>query len=178
MKSELLRIIKNLNGNVFTLGIVDKELIKAIQTNKNITKYLMLNIKQQLDFEKSNNYVPVKKFKISKIRKKNKKKKIDYSICEINDCKDNFNTLINDTIYFNKNKVYYYGNKNDYDIEVLIKKYRRYNVKIEIYKFNNGEFILEIDTSKAKTNMIKRTFYRIVDFFELVFDSLTNFLVS
>lgn len=178
MKSELIKIIKGFSGNIFTLGVVDNDLIKLVQNNNNIEKFLMLNINQSIQYETSDNYKPTKNVKITKIRKRNKKKKIDYSLCEISDCKDHFRTFINDTIYFNKKDIYYYGNIDEYDIDLLIKKYRRYNVVINITKFSNGEFILKIDTSKAKTNKLKNIFYKIVDFFESVIDGLTNFLLS
>lgn len=178
MKNELLKIINDLNGNIFTLGIVDKDLISAIQNNSKISHFLMLNINQHIEYEKSDNYKPTKNIKIKKIKKKNKKKRIDYSICEISDCKAHFRTFINDTIYFNKNKIFYYGKVNEYDLDDLIKKYRRYNVVIHITKFFSDEFILEIDTAKAKTNKFKELFYRIVDFFGMLFDFLTDFLLS
>lgn len=178
MKQELLKIIKDIKGSVFTLGIVDKDLISAIQNNPQIEHFLMLNINQTVEYEKSDNYKPTKKIKIQKIKKKNKKKKIDYTICEISDCKDHFRTFINDTIYFNKNRIFYYGNIDEYDLDDLIKKYRRYNVIINITKFENGEFILEIDTTKAKTNKLKALIYRFIDFFIMLFDFFAEFLLS
>lgn len=178
MKQELLKIIKDFNGNVFTLGIIDKELISAIQNNTQIMHFLMLNINQTVEYERSDNYKPTKRIKIKKIRKKNKKKRIDYTLCEISDCKDHFRTFINDTIYFNKNKIFYYGKTSEYDLDVLIKKYRRYNVTINLIKYPNDEFILEIDTTKAKTNKFKNLFYRFIDFFIMLFDYLTEFLIS
>lgn len=178
LKEQLLKIINDLSGNVFTLGIVDQDLIVAIQSNIKINHFLMLNINQKVTYESSSNYKPIKNVKISKISKKNKKKKIDYSICEISDCKEHLGTFINDTIYFNKNKIYFYGKTNEYDLDILIKKYRRYNVVTTLYKFSFNEFILEIDTSKAKTNKFKKMFYKVIDFFELIIDCLTNFLLS
>ena len=109
MKHDLLKVISNFKGNVFTLGIVDKDLISAIQNNTQIGHYLMLNINQTIEYAKSDKYKPTKRIKIKKIKKKNKKKKIDYTLCEISDCKAHFHTFINDTIYFNKAKVFYYG---------------------------------------------------------------------
>ncbi len=178
MKQELLKIIQDFNGNVFTLGIIDKELIHAIQKNTKIAHFLMLNINQTVEYERSDNYKPTKRIKIKKIRKKNKKKNIDYTLCEISDCKNHFQTFINDTIYFNKNKIFYYGKTSEYDLDVLIKKYRRYNVTINLIKYPNDDFILEIDTTKAKTNKFKNLFYRFIDFFIMLFDYLTEFLIS
>lgn len=178
LKQELLKIIKNINGNIFTLGIVDNDLIKAIQNNSQIKHYLMLNINQTVEYEKSDKYKPTKKIKIKNIKKKNKKKKIDYTICEISDSKEHFSTFINNTIYFNRNKIFYYGNVDEYDLDDLIKKYRRYNVIINITKYPNNEFILGIDTTKAKTNKLKALIYRFIDFFIMIFDFLTEFLLS
>ena len=178
MKNALKKIIKDLSGNVFTLGIVDNDLIEAVQNNKNIEQFMMLNINQKIEYKDSPNYKPTKNIKISKIKKKNKKKKIDYSICEISDCKDHFITFINDTIYFNKKIIYYYGDESEFDLNLLIKKYHRYKVKVNLTKFKDGKFILEIDTTKAKTNKIKGLFYKIIDLFWLIVDCLTNFLLS
>ena len=66
MKQALLKIIKNLHGNVFTLGIVDEDLISAVQNNNNINYFLMLNINQTIEYSKSNKYKPTKKIKIKK----------------------------------------------------------------------------------------------------------------
>ena len=94
----------------------------------------MLNINKKIEYDESINYKPVKNVKIKKIKKKNKRKKIDFTLCEISDCKAHFKTFINDTIYFTKKKVYYYGKTDEYDLDDLIKKYRRYNVIITIIK--------------------------------------------
>ena len=177
MKNELLKIIKLFSGNVFTLGITDKDIIDSIQSNPNIDHFLMLNINKKIEYDESINYKPVKNVKIKKIKKKNKRKKIDFTLCEISDCKAHFKTFINDTIYFTKKKVYYYGKTDEYDLDDLIKKYRRYNVIITITKYSD-EFILEIDTSCAKTNKIKAFFYRIIDSISSFFDFLTDFLLS
>ena len=177
MKNELLKIIKSFSGNVFTLGITDKDIIDSIQSNPNIDHFLMLNINKKIEYDESINYKPVKNVKIKKIKKKNKRKKIDFTLCEISDCKAHFKTFINDTIYFTKNKIYYYGKTDEYDLDDLIKKYRRYNVIITITKYSD-EFILEIDTSCAKTNKIKAFFYRIIDSISSFFDFLTDFLLS
>lgn len=178
MKDDLINIIKKMDGNVFTLGIVDKDIINAVQNNKNIKDYLMLNINSTVNYENTQNCKPVKKVKISKIKKKNKKKKIDYTVCEISDCKDYFKTFINDTIYFNKKNIYYYGDTSSYELDTLIKKYRRYNVNIEVLKYPNNEFILKIDTTKAKTNRLKAFIYRMNDNFLGFIDFLSDFLTS
>lgn len=177
MKNELLKIIKSFYGNIFTLGITDKDIITNVQNNPNINHFFMLNINQKVEYDESVNYKPVKNVKIKKIKKKNKRKKIDFTLCEISDCKAHFKTFINDTIYFTKNKIYYYGKTDEYDLDDLIKKYRRYNVIITITKYSD-EFILEIDTSCAKTNKIKSFFYRIIDSISSFFDFLTDFLLS
>lgn len=177
MKEELLKIINSFYGNIFTLGITDKDLINTIQKNNNIYYFFMLNINEKVEYENSDNCKQVKNVKIKKIGKKNKKKKIDFTLCEISDCKSHLKTFINDTIYFTKNKIYYYGKTNEYDLEDLIKKYRRYNVIVTITKFSD-EFILAIDTTRAKTNKVKAFFYRCIDSISDFFDFLTDFLLS
>ena len=64
MKNELLKIIKSFSGNVFTLGITDKDIIDSIQSNSNIDHFLMLNINKKIEYDESINYKPVKNVKI------------------------------------------------------------------------------------------------------------------
>ena len=79
MKNELLKIIKSFSGNVFTLGITDKDIIDSIQSNSNIDHFLMLNINKKIEYDESINYKPVKNVKIKKIKKKNKRKTFFYN---------------------------------------------------------------------------------------------------
>ena len=58
---------------------------------------------------------------------------------------------------------------------MIIKRYKRYDTKIEVKKFKDS-IIVEIDTTNAKNNVIKEFKYRLIDGFtkaiELIGDAL------
>ena len=142
MDNELKKIIKNLNGYVLTIGL-DDNYIKYIEQNNNIIDCYCLNNASDEGNEKGKKG---KTIYINKIRKKFKKKNIDYIICNYDVIKKYMKTFIKDSVYINKNKLYYYG---DIDYEI-ISKYKRY--KSIINKINS---IVEIDNSNSNNNIFK-----------------------
>lgn len=167
-------IIKNINGNVLGIGIDNEHFISALDNNNKITICNLMNLNSS-NATKSRGKKG-KTVNIKKIRKKFKKKRVDYIICNINDIKNFTKTFVKDSIYINKNKLYIYGN-TDYDYEILVKKYQRYKNSIDI-DTSESKFILTIDNSKAKTNFIKDTMYLIIDSISNLFDLITNVLTS
>ena len=165
--NKLKNIIKNLEGNVLGIGL-NENLISAIEKNNRIIECNLLNSCAKGKFKKS---FFNKTIKIKKIRKIFKKKKVDYIICNYDEINNYFNTFIKDSIYINKNKLYFYGN---IDVNLLKLKYGRYNTKINLIDKN----IIEIDNSLAKNNFLKDNYYRFIDFknhlVEIIGDILMN----
>mgnify|MGYP006070215295 CR=1 FL=1 len=165
--NKLKKIIKNLEGNVLGIGL-NENLISAIEKNNRIIECNLLNSCAKGKFKKS---FFNKTIKIKKIRKIFKKKKVDYIICNYDEINNYFNTFIKDSIYINKNKLYFYGN---IDVNLLKLKYGRYNTKINLIDKN----IIEIDNSLAKNNFLKDNYYRFIDFknhlVEIIGDILMN----
>ena len=167
MMNKLKNIIKKLNGNVLGIGL-NEELINLIEINNCITECNLLNplIKGSLKKSLFN-----KTMQIKKIRKKFKKNKINYIICEYEQINNYLNTFVKDSIYIGKNKIYFYGN---IDIETLKLKYSSYNTTINVIDKN----IIEIDVSQAKNNFFKDNYYRFIDFknhlIEVIGDVLMN----
>ena len=165
--NKLKNIIKNLEGNVLGIGL-NENLISAIEKNNRIIECNLLNSCAKGKFKKS---FFNKTIKIKKIRKIFKKKKVDYIICNYDEINNYFNTFIKDSIYINKNKLYFYGN---IDVNLLKLKYGRYNTKINLIDKN----IIEIDNSLAKNNFLKDNYYRFIDYknhlVEIIGDILMN----
>lgn len=164
---KIKKIIKTLSGNVLGIGL-DEELTDLIEKNDAITECNLLNSHTKGKFKKT---FFKKTIKIKKIRKIFKKKRVDYIICNYGEISNYFNTFVKDSIYINKNKIYFYGK---IDLELLKSKYGRYDVKFNLIDKN----ILEIDTSLAKNNFIKDNYYRFIDFknrlIEIIGDILMN----
>ena len=165
--NKLKNIIKNLSGNVLGIGL-EENLASLIEKNDKIIECNLLNSYNKGKFKK--NFFN-KTIRIKRIRKIFKKKRVDYVICNYNEIKDYLNTFVKDSIYINKNKIYFYG---DIDHELLKLKYSRYDTKINVISKN----ILEIDVSLAKNNFFKDNYYRFIDFknrlVEIIGDILMN----
>lgn len=172
---KIYQISQCLSGNVLGIG-VDEKISTILEQNQQVKICNLLNSQT-----KSNSQTQIKKklkkINIKKIRKIFKKKKIDYIICEINEIEKYLKTFVKDSIYINKDMLYIYGIKNDETKQNIIKKYKRYNVKIEALK-DEKNYILKIDNKNSKTNLIKDTLYLILDttinFLNLISDILMN----
>lgn len=171
MNKEIIKIIKKISGNVLAIGI-DEELTSFLNDNKNITECTLLNAyKKGKTKEKSKKG---KSISIKKIRKKFKKKKIDYIICNYKDIESYINTFVKDSVFINNKKLYYFG---DIDIELIKKRYSRYKTNITIKQISD-KYLVEIDNSLARNNVIKERYYRIIDGFSRLIEIIGDILMS
>lgn len=161
--------IKKMSGNVLGIGINNKDVLKQINLN---SKILECNILSN-EFDGDSGKGKGKKISITKIRKKFKKKRIDYLICDYEMLNDYLKSFIKDSIYITKGYIYF-CTKNP---EVIKRKYNRYHIKLEEIKCSDAT-ILVIDVSKAKNNKIKELFYQIYDDISYLIDIVTNLLLS
>ena len=106
-----------------------------------------------------------------------KKKKIDFIICNFEDIGRFLRTFIKDSVYINKSKLYIYGYTKDIDLELLEKRYKRYNTKIEILEFEN-QILITIDNSNAKNNPFKDFGYYICDIGYSLINLIGDLLIS
>lgn len=175
-KDKIVEIINKLSGTILGIGIVEDNYLDAINENDDITLCHLMNLKN-LQSKNSKALFKTKTINIKKIRKKFKKKKINYIICKIDDIKDYLRTFIKDSIFIAKEKIYFYGNKEIIDYEKLISKYNRYNTKISTFQ-DKDYIIIEIDVTKAKNEFIKDIGYSFVDTAEYIADLIANALMS
>lgn len=167
-------IIKKMEGNVLAIGIENEHFISALNNNNKVTTCNLMNLHGSNKTGKISK--KGKTVNIKKIRKKFKKKRVDYIICNINDIKSFTKTFVKDSVYINKSNLYIYGD-TAYDYELLVKKYQRYKTKIDV-DVDSSKFILSIDNSKAKTNIFKDTIYMIIDSINNFFDLISTVLTS
>ena len=171
MYKNLYEIIASMKGSVLAIGL-DEKLATKIDKNDNILKCDILNYESKKDIDSNGKKKKEKRINIKKLRKIYKKKKIDYILCNYEHISKYLNTFIKDSIYINKIKLYFYG---VVDEELIVKRYKRYNTKIEIKKFKDS-IIIEIDTTNAKNNILKEFKYKLIDGFikgiELIGDIL------
>lgn len=176
--NDLKNISKNISGNIVTIGLEYKTVLDELDKNKRITNLYSMQFNGK---KKSKKKEKGKKFgktiSIKKIRKIFKKKRIDYIICNIEDINRFLRTFIKDSVYINKNKLYIYGAKNNIDIELIEKRYNRYNVKINITEYEK-DILVEIDNSKAVNNFFKDIIYNIFDIIYSVYNIIGDLLIN
>ena len=165
MKEELSKIINNLNGFVLCIGDFDDKLIDIFSKNKNITELEILTNTSKISrkFQKKGGYK--KTIYIQKLRKKYKKRNVNYIICDYNNIEEFSKYFVRESIGVSNKEVYIVGDKN-LDVNLLKKRFGRYNTKMDEVDTKDGK-ILKVDVSKAKNNFIK-------DFFYLISDTLYN----
>lgn len=176
MINEIKNIIKNLNGRILTFGLVEKELIDEIVKNRQIEDFLILSFTKQIQYNNTSECLETGKIKINKIKRKNKKKKFDHIIFEVSDIKDNINKIIYESLSLAKKKIYFYGNSKDYSFTKIVKRYKRYGLKIKLQKYQNKDFVIEIEMKKI--NFFVKQYYRMTDFFVSLYEAVAQALTS
>jgi hypothetical protein len=169
-------IAKCLSGNVLGIG-VDGKISEILEKNDLVLNCNLLNSYTKEINKKQNIKQKLKKIRLKKIRKVFKKKKVDFIICNIEEIKKHLKTFIKDSIYINKDILYIYNITDDELKEELIKKYNRYNTKIEEIKDKNTT-ILKIDNKNAKTNIFKDYYYLIIDTLMQLFNLISDILLN
>ena len=175
--SELKNICKSFSGNVLTIGLDFPTVDQVLEKNNNIKKNFIMSFNGKKHGKRYENGGRGKTVSIKKIRKIFKKKRIDYIVCNIEDVERFLRTFIRDSVYINKNKLYIYGNKKDIDLELLEKRYGRYNTKIEVLEFEK-EILITIDNSESKNNRIKDFFYNLSDLGYSLINLIGDLLIS
>lgn len=158
MDKEILKKIKEMSGFVLAIGI-DDEISECIEQNDKIVKCDVLNCVSKRKEKNKEKRKKQKSINIKNIRKIYKKKKVDYIICEYSNISSYLKTFVKDSVYINCNKLYFYG---EVDKELIIKKYKRYDTKINVLEYKDKS-IIEIDNSNSKNNIFKEFIYKIID---------------
>lgn len=174
---KLHSIIKKLKGNVLVIGIEEEELLKAIHDNPNITKCNMLNAITSNSIKEYSEKRRKKNFEIKKLRKRFHKKKVDSIFCNMEDIYPYLKTFVKDSVYINRGKLYFYGEKGKYSLEKMIQKYKKYHAKVE-QDFEGDYFFVTISNECSKPNKLKDIWYLVSEFmiwlYEIIGDMLIN----
>ena len=177
MFKKLEDIIKKIEGNVLVISI-DDILIDKFYKNNKVNLYSIDSNKNKGIVRKTKKRTTNKgkNINIKKLRKYINKKSVDYIICNFEDIFEYYKYIIKDTIYLNSNMIYIYST-NNIDKEFIIKKYKRYNVKIDVMDYKNG-YIIAIDNKNGKNNFLKDKLYFIKDTLYNFAEFIGNILVS
>lgn len=175
-EKKIEQIIRSVAGNVLVIGLWEERLITLLEENDKIVNCNMLNVISS----KANEQKKIKqkrKFNIKSLRKKFHKKQVDYIICNMSDIYPYINTFVKDSIYINRKKLYFYGERKIYELDKMIKKYKKYHAKVE-QKFEGDYFFITISNEISKTNKIKDLWFSICDFLKLLYDTIGDILIN
>ena len=177
MFNRLGEIIKKTEGNVLVIGLND-ELVDKFKNNNKVNLYAISEFKSNGIFSKPNkrNTNKGKPINIKRLRKYLNRKSVDFLIINFEEIIKYYKYIIKDTIYLNNNKLYIYS-KNNIDKNFIIKKYKRYNVDINITDYKNG-YIISIDNTNSKNNLLKDILFFISDTLYNFAEIIGNLLIS
>lgn len=175
MEKYFLKEIKKMQGSLIAFGLTNDKLKQEIEKNDNINTCYLLDSTSNFNKKKLKIFNRGKTINIKKIKKIFKKKRIDNVIANYQTIKPFLKTFVRDSVYINKNKLYIYGTKEDYDD--IIQRYKRYTNKIEVKK-ENDYFIIIINNIDTTNNKIKDICYWWKDTFTSIADFLTVILVN
>ena len=175
MENEVIKKIKNIKGNLLIIGVNDKRIINAIDQNKEIVVCNSLESSVAGTSDRTSKKKRV--ISIKKIRRVFKRKKIDYIICNFPEIRKYIRFFIKDSIYICNKEVMLYGYHNDFDLDILVKRYKRYRVRIN-FKMFKDKFILGIETDNARNHYFRDFFYLILDTFGEIGLFITDVLVK
>lgn len=178
MYKYLLDIIKKVEGNVVGIGL-ESILLDGFNKNNKVNVYTIDRAKPGLGIgkRKKRKTSSGRTINIKKLYKYFKKKNIDYIFCDVEEINDYLKYFIRDSIYLNRSKLYLYGKKDEIDIELFEKRFKRYHSNIEIREFKDS-ILLIIDNSKAKSNWFKNKWFYFSDTMYNLVDFISNVLTS
>ena len=175
MEKFFVKEIRQMYGSLIAFGLTDEKLKHEIEKNDAINTCYLLDSTSNFNKKKLKIFNRGKTINIKKIKKVFKKKRIDNIIANYQTIKPFLKTFVRDSVYINKNKLYIYGTKEDY--EDIIQRYKRYTDKIEIKK-EKDYFVIIIDNTNTSNKKIKDIIYWWKDTFTSIADFLTVILVN
>ncbi len=171
--------LKNFSGNVLCVGLKDKKMLNILMKNNTINLYSIDRNPAKGLFSRSKKAKMngSQKINMKKMRKKFKKKSVDYIVCNINEIYDYFKYFLYDSVYINRKKLYLYGESKYIDPNVLAKRFQRYHAKTFVETMGQ-EFLIIVDNEKSRCSFLKAKWYVIVDSFHNMGDMISQALIS
>lgn len=170
---EFKNIINKLYGNIIIIGKFNDDLENLIDENKKIISCEHLTNETKNGKGKSKKRIN-KSINIKKIKKRYKKKKHDFILCNIEDIFKYKKTFIKDSIYITKEEIYLFGKKDE--IEDIQEKYKRYTNQIEKERLKEG-IVLKIKTNFMPAKL-KNIYYYVYDTIMYIIDLISDILIS
>ena len=158
-----LDAINKMEGCILGFGNFSDNITSKINKLDKIYEFLILDngeMKSQQGeggSKKKNKYISYKK-----IKKKFKKKNIDYIIANYEELGKYHRRFISDSLFLTNKSIYVIIKSEDTDVELIKRRYGRYKETCEIIECRDG-FVLHIEKNKYKSNILRDKIYLIID---------------
>lgn len=177
--NELSDSIKKITGTLVVFGSLEDKVLNVIEKNKNIT---VCDIITEYKFSlikdgQSGNSKKTKKFNIKKLKKIYKNKSIDYLFVNLDEFDKYKKTIIPNSIYMTNKEILLYSLNEEYDFDVIEKRYKRYTKNVDVINCDEGKIVRVVSTD-TKNNIIKDKFYFVLDSLYNVVEMVSNFMIN
>ncbi len=173
---QIISSLEYIKGDILGIGISD-DMAKTFKQKDNIHNLYTINERINNKSDDLPEQSVDEQFDIKKLNKYFTNKQLDYTICNLDVLNTYFPYFIKNIINLNDEKILFYGNKDKFDYETLIKQLKRYHSKVDY--IDCGEyFLIIIDTKDIIVSSKQKIIYLINDLFVAWFDRIGNILTK
>lgn len=161
----MLDIVNKMEGCIVGFGSFSDNVKDKINKSDKIYEFLILDngeIKSKEDSAGSKNKNKYIYISYKKIRKKLRNKNINHIIANYEELGRYHRRFISDSLFLTNKSIYIIVKNDDTDIDLIRKRYERYNEVCEITECRDG-IVLHIIKNKYKNNFIRDKFYLTID---------------
>ena len=164
--------IKDFVGSILIIGDLGEKVSELIENNTNITETYWLNSVASLNDEDDEASIDVASdFNFAYLHK-HLKKGIDNTICNYNEIKKVIPKFIRESLRITKKNIYIYFDK-EIEYELVLKKYKRYNLKCEIEEYKEFNLLI-VEANDIIVNTFKENYYYIIDNLEKIYNNISD----
>lgn len=175
--NELSDKIKDIKGSLVVFGSLNEKVLSGIEKNKNITVCDVIT-EYNFSFKKEGNgSKKTKKFNIKKLKKIYKKKKVDNLVINLDEFDKYKKIIIPNSIYISSKEILLYSENEEYDFDIIEKRYKRYTKNVDVITCDKGK-IIRVNSTGTKNNVLKDKFYFALDTLYNVVETISNFMIN
>ena len=164
-----------MTGSLIGIGSFSDKILYEIEKNSQIISCDLLNETKHFTTTKGKGRGRCKKIRIQKLRKKWKRKSINYFLVDMDILEKYKKYFIKDSMYLNCNTIYLYTSHKEKDVSVWIERYQRYSVTLQKLFLDDG-ILLVIETNDQKRNFVKDRWYFMIDTINDILDVIGDIL--
>lgn len=164
--------LKEFAGSILIIGDLGEKANELLDNNTNITETYWLNSSSSiLDNDDESSIDVASDFNLADLHK-HLKKGIDNIICNYKEIEKVIPKFIRESLRVTKKNIYIYFTK-EIDYELILKKYKRYNLSCEVEEYKEFNFLI-IEANDIIVNDFKEQYYYLVDNLEKIYNNISD----